>query len=304
MGKVKSQSSQKINKQIFVLIIYLAIIMILTSLFITLINEDSNTNFFGYTARLVISGSMEPEIKTNSINIVKICDIDDIDIGDIVCFNYNQDIVHRVIEITYNDNGEKLLHTQGDANSNPDSIEINNDMLVGKVIKTFNGTAEIMNKYSLEPGKIDTNTLVKNMIFTALLIGVIVIAVTWIVEITILFIKAFYKKDNLDKYIDRYINEIDDLLIYRELLLEIRDQDVKNDKDNRLEFICNRLSRAKAVMGLRTQHQSLKEFKKEINHCILIKNLGIRLDKEESGGVEETLSSIIKRFNNSEESSE
>lgn len=110
------------------ILIVILTLFILISIF--LIND-------GYTIRIVTSKSMEPEIKVNSINIIKQCNINDIHIGDIICFKYNKDIIHRVIDIT-NDSGKTMIHTKGDANKKEDNIDIFEDMVIGKVMYTFN----------------------------------------------------------------------------------------------------------------------------------------------------------------------
>lgn len=97
-------------------------------------------NIFGYTIRIVISGSMEPTIPVYTVNIVKKCSISDIKKGDIILYNYKSDIIHRVIDI----NTDGSLITQGDANEVPDEISVSADMFIGKVTKTLYWTRNIL----------------------------------------------------------------------------------------------------------------------------------------------------------------
>lgn len=97
----------------------------------------------GYTARIVISGSMEPAIPVYTVNIVKKCDISDVSEGDIILYRYKSDIIHRVIAIDNSDTGIILI-TQGDANESPDMIDINSDMFIGKVVRTLFWTKHIL----------------------------------------------------------------------------------------------------------------------------------------------------------------
>lgn len=112
-------------------------LFIISMLTFILTGSDS---IFGYTVRIVISGSMEPTIPVYTVNIVKKCDISDIRRGDIILYNYKSDIIHRVIDI----NTDGSLITQGDANEVPDEISVSADMFIGKVTKTLYWTRHIL----------------------------------------------------------------------------------------------------------------------------------------------------------------
>lgn len=92
-----------------------------------------NWGLFGFTIRVIQSGSMEPILKTNSIVIVQMCDVESIEVGDIICF-YDElleiDIVHRVIGI---DKEKWEITTKGDNNKYEDKERVTSDKLVGKV---------------------------------------------------------------------------------------------------------------------------------------------------------------------------
>lgn len=257
------------------LLVYVVIIMLLTTWFINMMNSGDKTAF-GYTARIVVTGSMRPEIEINSLNIIKVCDISEIEVGDIICFNYNEDIVHRVIEKTTNEAGEVIVHTQGDANKRADSVEVNSDMIIGKVVKTFNGVAGLINEYSISPGQIDGASLARNVIMTCLLIGIVVIVVAWLLSVIVSVIKSLLGIDNLEQNLDKYVKDIDELILYRELLKEI----CKHNNRTRLEFIFNKIARAKVELELKELHTSIKNFKREIKYCAYIDKLGNKLSKD------------------------
>ncbi len=83
-------------------------------------------NFCGYTIFQVITGSMEPTIKTKDLVIEKITQ--DVDIDDIITYKSGNDFVtHRIIQ--KNDN---YVITQGDANNTEDPQVLYKD-IVGKV---------------------------------------------------------------------------------------------------------------------------------------------------------------------------
>ena len=137
-----------INIQVFSLIVRIfAAMCLVLMLFGVVTNKDRA--IFGYYFRIVITGSMEPTIKVNSLNVIKKVDIKDIKNGDIICFKSTSDIIHRVIKIVKLDTGEIILHTKGDANDKPDCVEVNKKMLRGKIVYTFNWLATLINKYSI-----------------------------------------------------------------------------------------------------------------------------------------------------------
>lgn len=275
----KNIVNDKINNRILGLTIYLIAVVFIVAFLMHLINGNKN-DLFGYTARIVVSGSMEPEIKINSLTIIKKCNIEDIKENDIVCFNFSQDVVHRVIEVTTNDSGKTVLHTKGDANDEADSIEVYGDMIVGKVIYTFNNLAPIISKYSVSPGKIDGVALSRNIILWLVVLGLVTFVAIWIVSFIDIIIKSFFKEDNLEHNIDKYLNDIDELLLYRELLKQLKDTEVEKSKQTKFSFITNRIARVKAEIEIKNLHYAVKDFKRATKHCIYINKLGDRLDNK------------------------
>lgn len=92
----------------------------------------------GYRLFTVLSGSMEPEIKTGSVVLVK--DESDYYIGDIITFKSEEDrnndnpsftTTHRLIGIE--DDG---YQTKGDANDGPDGSLTDPNLVIGKVTLT------------------------------------------------------------------------------------------------------------------------------------------------------------------------
>lgn len=265
-NKVKHKRYNKyLNKRFILFLVYTIITIVISYSVITVINNGFD-DIFGYTVRLVISGSMEPEIKINSISVIQKCDISEVKEGDIVCFSYGSDIIHRVINV-FNVDNHTILHTKGDANEVPDSIEISSDMFVGKVVKTYNGAAKIIEKYSIEPGKIDTMSLARNMVFSGLFIGIIVFCVSWLVTIVGLAVRTFTSRseEEIQRYIDKYINDIDELVMYRDILTQLRD-----GKGSALK----KIARTKAVLECTGLHGAVKDFKKSMQSCLYMHKLG------------------------------
>lgn len=88
-----------------------------------------------FKAMTVLSGSMEPTIKTGSIVVVK--PLDDYKIGDIITFGPNTKTqtptTHRINDIKVVDNNVVYI-TKGDANNAPDTKEITKNDIIGKVL--------------------------------------------------------------------------------------------------------------------------------------------------------------------------
>ncbi|WP_407271280.1 signal peptidase I SipW [Radiobacillus sp. PE A8.2] len=92
---------------------------------------------FGYELKTVLSGSMEPEIKTGSIIAVKPGgDMTDFIENDVITFQQQDGklITHRIVEVV--GNGDNVLYrTKGDSNGTPDS----NLVLADNVVAKYNG---------------------------------------------------------------------------------------------------------------------------------------------------------------------
>ena len=82
----------------------------------------------------IATKSMMPEIYQGDIVIIKKCNANDVNVGDIIEYqteDYN--IIHRIIEKKQN-NGNFIFTTKGDNNKQPDSDPVNENQLIGKVI--------------------------------------------------------------------------------------------------------------------------------------------------------------------------
>lgn len=93
----------------------------------------------GYSILRVITGSMEPELHTNSIILVHKVSPETVREGDVISF-YSRDPsllgavnTHRVLGIT-RENGTLYYQTKGDANYIPDAYPANENDLIGVVV--------------------------------------------------------------------------------------------------------------------------------------------------------------------------
>ena len=163
---------EKLKKIDYILVIL--VILLLFALYGAFQIEVQNrgfVNYFGYTFFQVITGSMEPTIKTKDIVIEKITK--DVRYDDIVTYEHNGDYVtHRVIR-----QGGNYIITQGD-NNNSEDDPILVDNIVGKVIFIIPNVA-----------------IWTKVITTPQVVGTIVLA--------LIIFKLLFKKDIIQKKTDR-----------------------------------------------------------------------------------------------------
>lgn len=137
------------------------------------------TSFFGYSVFRVVTGSMEPTIPTGAVLICKSDEIENVEVDDIVCFrsressHYGAIVTHRVASIRFDENGNILLETHGDANYSSDPYFVQKENYIGKVT-WFTGKEGVFTKVlSFISGKIG---------FMALIVIPILIIVAFILQ--------------------------------------------------------------------------------------------------------------------------
>ena len=82
----------------------------------------------------IASGSMEKVLYVGDVAIIKKCNANDVNEGDIIEYQMQGfTVVHRIIQKSQK-NGEFYFITKGDNNNSPDSDEVREDQLIGKVI--------------------------------------------------------------------------------------------------------------------------------------------------------------------------
>ncbi len=106
--------------------------MLLTFNLYTIIAKAATGNpqstVFGYSAAVVVSGSMEPTISVNDMVVSR--SQEQYAVGDIVTFVSGDSLVtHRIVEET-----EGGFITKGDANNTEDMEPLSPDQIVGKVV--------------------------------------------------------------------------------------------------------------------------------------------------------------------------
>ena len=116
MGKLKKIIS------IIVLILLLPVLIVNSVILINSYTKpDEIPSFMGWKPFIVLSGSMETEIKTGDIVVVKEVPIEDVKLNDVIAFKEDGIVItHRIVEIK-EDNGVKKYITKGDNNNVKDS---------------------------------------------------------------------------------------------------------------------------------------------------------------------------------------
>lgn len=115
-----------------ILKVTLTFIIIFLLFFIVRATVFKKYDIFGYRFYIIMSGSMEPDIKTGDMIITK--ESDNYKIGDVIAFkDANFVTAHRIVEISTED-GEKVFKTKGDNNNTTDRNLVKSQQIKGKIV--------------------------------------------------------------------------------------------------------------------------------------------------------------------------
>ena len=127
----------KIVKKILTSIIMIILCSILFVSGVILINSYIKPNevpsFFGWKPFIVLSGTMETQIMTGDVVVVKEIDAKKLKENDIIAFKEDNNIVitHRIIEIIKDENGDTKYKTKGDNNNEEDDGVVSPEQIEG-----------------------------------------------------------------------------------------------------------------------------------------------------------------------------
>ncbi len=124
---------------------------------------------FGYTPYVVLSGSMEPTIKTGSLCFInRHAPYKDIKKKDIIAFRLDDKtlVTHRVVKIT-----KEGLTTKGDNNKKKDEKIITADNYVGKNVFWIPKLGYIVKAFQTTKGKIIAVTCIILLLVAGILFG-------------------------------------------------------------------------------------------------------------------------------------
>lgn len=149
-------------------------ISVLFIIFIILIGVIYNLS--PLKTNLIVSGSMEPVLMTNSLVFTNTAiSFDEIEKGDIICYtneNIERNIMHRVYQVSYID-GEKILMTKGDNLGAPDPWTIKEADYKGKIVGGINIVKPILDGLYGNVLELNTTELaIKIFAMSSILVGV------------------------------------------------------------------------------------------------------------------------------------
>lgn len=172
-----------------------SLVLLALAIYVVQTNKNMDDFFiFGYKPVFVLSGSMEPTLKTNGVAIAQKVPFDEIQQGDIIMFKKDNLIIsHRVVKI--DSNGD--ITTKGDNNSSIDNFIVTQKDIKGKIVLILNWVAPIVN-YCKQPGGI---------------IKVTIYAVAFVVLLQIIKIamKHLFLKKNISTEADKIASKENDL---------------------------------------------------------------------------------------------
>lgn len=140
--------------------VLLVVVSVLCVYVVIQVLTQGYVSFFGYSVFRVVTGSMEPTISPGALLISKQMPVEQIQVGDIICFRSREadmlgkSITHRVIGI-YQSGTQLCLETRGDANPVADALPVMQSNLIGKVVLytgQSNVLADVMSFLTSGPG--------------------------------------------------------------------------------------------------------------------------------------------------------
>lgn len=131
------------------LILVPILIMNLSILFQANTNEEKVPSIFGYKPFIVLSGSMETDIKVGDLIITKNVDPTTLVVGDVIAFRDSQDTIttHRIIEMVDCHNDTCFI-TKGDNNSSQDQQLVELSDVEGIYVGRIPQVGNILNSLS------------------------------------------------------------------------------------------------------------------------------------------------------------
>ena len=222
-----------------------------------IVAKGGKTSIMGYEPVIVITGSMVPAVAINSISILKYCTIDDLKVGDIVMYRYNNmRITHRVIFMGTDKDGKTMIVTKGDANQSQDQIEITASMVDGKLIKTYNGVAPLVSHFMITPGEINSAAISQGILFLIVFVsiaGVVLFNVGNMIHAIIIIVTNR----------NQYKQCLKDYTTMQELCLKY-EEEVREILNNDDRSILSLMIKAKTIKGINELRETMKDFEKRL----------------------------------------
>jgi len=131
----KRKENAKIAKKVIEI---LAVILIYNIILIAISSQNVNLiNLFGYKSYVIKTNSMEPTINVNDVVINKEIKQEELNVGDVITFQYKGEVItHRITKID-NEADETQYTTKGDNNNIEDTFKITYENIKGKHVLTI-----------------------------------------------------------------------------------------------------------------------------------------------------------------------
>jgi len=120
---------------IIICVLLLPLLIINTTLIVkSIVYPDEVPSFLGYKPFIVLSGSMEPEIYSGDLVLVREAVTGDLKVGDVISYREGQSVItHRILEIT-EEQGTRKFITKGDHNNVSDRNPVTEDQVEGRYL--------------------------------------------------------------------------------------------------------------------------------------------------------------------------
>ena len=153
--KAKLRKIDEVVSWILMIAVFALLIHVVFST-VTAARKGEENFIFGYRPAIVLTGSMEPYMMTNSLVLTKeVTDIEELEIGDVITFHVTNELGDR-IRITHRLTGieDGVLSTKGDNNPSGDGIPLTMENVESKVVAVCNQTAWLAAYWKTTSGKI------------------------------------------------------------------------------------------------------------------------------------------------------
>ena len=130
---------------VFLGILILILIVMLSLIVKSRLYPDEIPGLFGYKPLIVASDSMQPNIISGDLVIVKQIDAEKLMTGDVIAFKENNGTVtvHRIVDMITS-KGEVYFETKGDNNTTTDAALTAGENVVGKFSSRIGGLGDII----------------------------------------------------------------------------------------------------------------------------------------------------------------
>ena len=226
MFKKLKEEKEKNRLRFFTYSVYGSLIgvvgLILIYLFINFFSAGCNLNnmfVLGQRPTVIITGSMEPTIKVNSVVMLEPVEFEDIQVGDIIRYTSHRgfSVLHRVQTKTVS-----YVSTKGDANEKPDEFVVTREMITGRVTSIHNEFADILTPIfgKFEYGNMGGSLARYGLGFLFILCILVLLIISFIVIFEMITTVYFFKKysvnliNNSQYWVDKVKSKEEELEIF------------------------------------------------------------------------------------------